>query len=126
MQLKSNNREFDFVEKKIEYSSNDFTKFYLTRVMKYFNFVNEFIVVLTIRMKFIDSTNCNKIEKYIDVIAFLENIFVQIFHEFCIDANLNVDMNFILLQQSKIVENDSFVVSILFLYRLAKKTTISR
>ena len=126
MQLKSNNREFDFVEKKIEYSSNDFTEFYSTRVMKYFDFVNEFIVVLTIRMKFIDSTNCNKIEKYIDVIVFFENIFVQIFHEFRIDANFNVDINFILLQQSKIVKNHSFVVSIFFFDRLARKTTISR
>jgi hypothetical protein len=126
MQLKSNNREFDFVEKEIEYSSNDFTKFYSTRVMKNFDFVNEFIVILTIRMKFIDSTNRNKIEEYIDVIAFFENIFVQIFHEFRIDANFNVDMNFIFLQQSKIVKNHSFVVSILSFDIFARKTTISR
>ena len=124
MQLKSNNREFNFVEKTIEYSSNDFAKFYSTRVMKNLDFVNEFIVVLSIRTKFIDSTNFNKIEKYIDAIVFLENIFVQIFHEFRIDTNFNVDMNFIFLQKSKIVKNHSLVVSIFSLDELARKTTI--
>ena len=126
MQLKSSNRELNLVEKKIEYSSSDFAKFYSTRVMKDFDFVNEFIVVLSIRTKFIDSTSSSKIEEYIDVIAFLEDIFVQITHEFRIDANLNVDMSFILLKQSEIVENHSLVVSIFFLDKLARKTTILR
>ena len=126
MQLKSNNRELNLVEKKIEYSSSDFAEFYSTRVMKNLDFVNEFIVVLSIRTRFIDSTNSSKIEKYIDVIAFLENIFVQIFHEFRIDANLNVDMSFIFLQKSKIVKNHSLVVWIFSLDELARKTTILR
>ena len=126
MQLKSNDREFNFVEKKIEYTSNDFAKFYSTRVMKNFDFVNKFFVVLSIRTKFVDSTNNNDIEKYVDVIVFFENIFVQIFHEFRIDANFNVNINFIFLQQSKIIKNYLFVVSIFFLYAFARKTTISR
>ena len=126
MQLKSNDREFNFVEKKIEYTSNDLAKFYSTRVVKNFDFVNKFFVILSIRTKFVDSTNNNNIEKYVDVIVFFENIFVQIFHEFRIDANFNVDMNFILLQQSKIVKNHSFVVSIFFFYEFARRTTISR
>ena len=114
MQLKSNDCEFNFIEKKIEYTSNDFAKFYSTRVMKNFDFVNEFLVVLSIRTKFVDSTNDNNVEKYVDIIVFFENIFVQIFHEFRIDANFNVDINFIFLQQSKIVKNHLFVVSIFF------------
>ena len=126
MQLKSNNRELNLVEKEIEYSSSDFAKSYPTRVMKNLDLVNEFIVVLSIRTKFIDSTSSNKIEKYIDVIASLEDIFVQIIHEFRIDANLNVDMSFILLKQSKIVENHPLVVPILPLDKLARKTTILR
>ena len=76
MQLKSNNRKFNFVEKEIENSSNDFAKFYSTNVIKDFDFVNEFLVVLSIRMKFIDSTCNNNVEKYIDVIIFSKNIFI--------------------------------------------------
>ena len=126
MQLKSSDREVNFVERKIEYTSSDLAEFYSTRVMKDLDFVNEFLIVLSIRTKFIDSTSSDKIEEYIDVIVFLENIFVQIFHEFRIDVDFNVDMNFILLQQSKIVENHSLVVSILSLDKFTRRTTITR
>ena len=126
MQLKSSDRELNLVERKIEYTSSDLAKFYSTRVMKDLDLVNEFLIVLSIRTKFIDSTSNDKIEEYIDVIASLEDIFVQIFHEFRIDADLNVDMSFILLQQPKIVGNHSLVVSILPLDRFTRRTTITR
>ena len=115
MQLKPNDCELNLIEREIEYTSNDFAEFYSTRVMKDFDLVNELLVVLSIRTKFVDSTNDNNVEKYVDMIAFFENIFVQIFHEFRIDANLNVDMSFVLLQQPEIVKNHPLVVSILFI-----------
>ena len=126
MQLKPSNRGLDLAERKIEYSPSGFTGFYSTRVMEYLDLVNGFIVVLTIRMGFIDSASCSKIGGYIGVVASLEDIFVQISHGLRIGASFNVDMGFILLQQSGIVGNHPLVVSILSFDGLARRTTISR
>ena len=126
MQLKSSDCRLNLTEREIEYTSSGFAESYPTRVMKDLDLVNRFLVVLSIRTGFVDSASSDDVGEYIDVVAFLEDIFVQISHGFCIGAGLNVDMSFILLQQPGIVENDPLVVSIFSLYRLARRTTISR
>ena len=91
MNCQTINNEFQIIDEQIKKISNDFAKINSTNVMKYFNFVDDTIVVIVVNSWIVDSSNVvfkNDID--IDKIIFFENEFVQIFNELDRRANFDV------------------------------------
>ena len=82
MNCQTINNQFQIIDEQIKNFSNDFAKINSTNVMKYFDFVDDTIVVIVVNSSIVDLSIVifeNDID--IDKIFFFENIFVQIFNE---------------------------------------------
>ena len=96
-----------------------------------FDFIDKFNDVIAMRSLMIDLSHWfindwNHLYWNIDVIRFLENVFVQIRHEFDRNVYLNVDMSFVFQQQIWIIKNHSIVVSRDVRHEFSLKASILR